>query len=167
MQANPSRKRVRSKGRWSGADAKHLFLLACLCDEELANRLEALRGTSAWWPWLSAQPGAEGDRLTYLCPTYVLYDALSDAGRGEWGVVNCMPCGCIVLTSQQLYVSSPYWHRSLLVVSECIFATLSMHLHAAPVAVHARWVIHSPGIPLNADDLESAYQKTTALKVSE
>ena len=37
----------------------------------------------------------------------------------------------------------------------------------APVAVHARWVIHSPGIPLNADDLESAYQKPTALKVSE
>ena len=91
------RRRARGRGRWSGAEAKHSFLLSCLCDEELSARLDELRGVSPWWAWLNPQtmqatPGEdeEEEKVAYLCPTYVLYDALSTEGRGgsEWDPVN-------------------------------------------------------------------------------
>lgn len=169
MLAAPSRKRVRSKGRWSGADAKHIFLLSCLCDEELATRLEALRGTSAWWPWLNAQPGAEGDTLTYLCPTYVLYDALSDAGRGEWGVVNCafrIHLRILLYDAAAMPAFSfIIWFSASLVQTHFCDTVNADTCRGPPLVL----LIHSLAhlfIPLNADDLESAYQKPTALKVS-
>ncbi len=77
-------KRPRARGsRWSGSLAKHQFLQQCLCDEDLAARFDDLR-SSAWWTWLenSSQATPFGDGITYFCPTYVLYNALSSQGRG-------------------------------------------------------------------------------------
>jgi hypothetical protein len=75
--------RRRTKGRWSGVEAKYQFLLTSLCDKDLGLRLDELKGKSHWWPWLSSQADDSGDKIKYLCPTYVLYDALSTSGRGK------------------------------------------------------------------------------------
>lgn len=76
--------RKRVKGKWSGPEAKHSFLREHLVDDGLAARLEELRGVSHWWPWLSCLQDEHETEITYFCPTYVLYDALTSEGRGEW-----------------------------------------------------------------------------------
>lgn len=93
--ASYRRPRARGRGKWSGAEKKHEFLLACLCDDNLANRIEELRSISPWWAWLSPQTltEQEQDKVQYLCPTYVLYDALSSSGRGEWDTCELSPHG--------------------------------------------------------------------------
>lgn len=88
------RARRRVKGKWSGAEAKFQFLASQLCDASLEARLEHLKAASKWWSWLTCNADEHSDgAITYTCPTYVLYDALSAEGRGEGvragGVVLC------------------------------------------------------------------------------
>jgi|LauGreDrversion4_1035100.scaffolds.fasta_scaffold291235_1 hypothetical protein len=80
----PRRSRARGRGQWSGAERKYKFLCECLADDNLPNRLDHLRAVSPWWPFLEAtQSGSEDGNASFLCPTYVLYDALSPEGRGK------------------------------------------------------------------------------------
>eukprot|EP00955_Chlamydomonas_euryale_P033781 349632-Chlamydomonas_euryale.AAC.39 len=79
-----SRARRRVKGKWSGAEAKFQFLSSHMCDAGLEARVEQLKAASHWWPWLTCNRDQHSDGgVTYTCPTYVLYDALSVDGRGE------------------------------------------------------------------------------------
>lgn len=80
----PRRSRARGRGQWSGAERKYKFLSEYLADDKLALRLDDLRSVSPWWPFLeSTHTSSEGGTASFLCPTYVLYDALSSEGRGE------------------------------------------------------------------------------------
>mmetsp|Transcript_45030 Transcript_45030/g.134385 ORF Transcript_45030/g.134385 Transcript_45030/m.134385 type:complete len:850 (-) Transcript_45030:744-3293(-) len=79
-----SRARRRVKGKWSGAEAKFQFLSSHMCDAGLEARVEQLKAASHWWPWLTCNRDQHSDGgVTYTCPTYVLYDALSVDGRGD------------------------------------------------------------------------------------
>ena len=77
------RSRARGRGRWSGAERKFQFLSECLADDQLSRRLEDLRAVSPWWPFLESTHQSSEGGTSFLCPTYVLYDALSTEGRGE------------------------------------------------------------------------------------